>query len=262
MSLKCIDLFCGAGGFSEGFRQVGFEIVLGIDKWGDAIESYRCNQKCDVLQSDIREVMYLPECDVIIGSPPCQNFSSLNAKKNVCGGLELVKEFERIVKLNKPKYWVWENVEYVKRFYPQAFILNSWDFGLAQRRKRAFIANFSFFRTSYVKGKWTLPYGYDGHLANANGKSTWKHRCQSGTVRTKRIRNLKTNKFILIDEVKELMGFPKEYVLYGGVSSQQKQLGNAVCPPIAKAIAEGLINEETVIFEDKYNVNIKRDMKK
>jgi site-specific DNA-cytosine methylase len=39
------------------------------------------------------------------------------------------------------------------------------------------------------------------------------------------------------------MGFPIDYFLYGGVTSQQKQLGNAVCPPVAKVIAEGLKDE-------------------
>jgi len=244
MELKIVDLFCGAGGFSEGFRQAGFEIILGIDNWGDALESYRRNQKCDVLESDIRDVTHLPECDVIIGSPPCQNFSSLNVKKNVCDGLELVHEFERIVELNKPKYWIWENVEYVKRFYPQASVLNSWDSGLAQRRKRAFIANFAFFRLNYLEGKWTPSYGYDGHRAEAKGKAARAHRCRSGTVRTKRIRDLETNEFLSLNKVKELMGFPEDYYLHGGINSQQKQLGNAVCPPVARMIAEGLINDK------------------
>ncbi|MCD6163144.1 MAG: DNA cytosine methyltransferase [candidate division Zixibacteria bacterium] len=241
--MKVIDLFCGAGGFSEGFRQAGFEIILGVDNWGDAIETYAHNQKCDVLESDIKDVTYLPDCDIIIGSPPCQNFSSLNTKKNPCDGLKLIHEFERIVELNRPKYWVWENVEPVKRFYPHASILNSWDFGLAQRRKRAFITSFPFFIMGHLEGKWTPPYGYDGHLASNKGKAGWAHKCRSGTVRTKPIRNLETNEFLMMDEVKELMGFPIDYEFFGTVTSQRKQIGNAVCPPVARAIAEGLINE-------------------
>lgn len=35
--MTVIDLFCGAGGFSEGFRQQGFEILQGIDCWEPAI---------------------------------------------------------------------------------------------------------------------------------------------------------------------------------------------------------------------------------
>ena len=246
---KVIDLFCGAGGFSEGFRQAGFEIILGVDMWDTALKSHEHNHPgCEHWLTDIQNVndlpgYELPDCDIIIGSPPCQNFSSLNVKKNICNGLELVNEFERIVEINKPKYWIWENVEFVKRFYPSASIFNSWDWGLGQRRKRAFISNFSLFRMNYKVGYWTQPLGYDGHLADAKGKSIWKHECRSGTVRTKRIRDLDTNEFLPIDEVKTLMGFSLDYHLCGGVSIQQKQLGNAVCPPIAKTIAEGIKEE-------------------
>lgn len=237
-----VDLFCGCGGFSEGFKQAGFNIVLGIDHWLPALVSFKNNHKCDVLQADIRNIEHLPDCDVIIGSPPCQNFSSINVKKNIRAGLELVHEFERIIKLNEPKYWIWENVEYVKRFYPQASILNSWDYGLPQRRKRAFITNFSFFRMRCLEGEWTPPYGYDGHRADYKSNGGWAHSCKSGTVRTKRIRDLETNEFLPIDDVKRLMGFPTDYYLSGGVSIQQKQLGNAVCPPIAKELAEAIMD--------------------
>lgn len=249
--MKVIDLFCGAGGFSEGFRQAGFDIILGVDSWVDALKSYRHNQKCDVLKSDIRDVTTLPNCDVIIGSPPCQNFSRLNVKKKVWEGLELVREFERIVKLNKPKYWVWENIDYIKRFYRGASLLNSWDCGLAQRRKRAFVANFQFFRMSYVKGKLTPLYGYDGHLSSNNSKAALAHMTRSGTVRTKRIRNLETGEFLSIKEVKKLMGFFKDYFLYGGVISQQKQLGNAVSPPVAKLFAEAILEDFSTISSNR-----------
>ena len=247
-SIKVIDLFCGAGGFSEGFRQAGFEIILGVDSWGDAIKSYRGNQNCDGWEREIEDIDLLPPCDVIIGSPPCQCFSEMNEKrKNRKGsdldkeGLKLVREFERIVKRNNPAFWVWENVENVKRLYPSAFIINAFDVGVPQKRKRAFIANFSFFRQSYKKGALTPVYGYVGALATNKGKMAIRHHGQSRTVTGSRIRNLETNKYLDMKDVKELMGFPREYYLYGGVTSQQQQLGNAVCPPVAKIIAEGIL---------------------
>ena len=241
--MKVIDLFCGAGGFSEGFRQAGFNIILGIDIWDDALESFARNHKCDALKADIKDIDYLPDCDIIIGSPPCQNFSSLNTKKKVSEGLKLIHQFERIIKLNKPKYWVWENVPFIKKFYPHATILNSWDFGLSQRRKRAFIANFSFLQTNHKEGIETPVYNYSGSRAESISRSALAHRCRSGTVRTKPIRNLETNQFLSMNEVKELMGFPIDYEFCGNLTSQRKQLGNAVCPPVAKVIAEGLISE-------------------
>ncbi|MGC8547355.1 MAG: DNA cytosine methyltransferase, partial [Thermoplasmata archaeon] len=41
--LTVIDLFCGAGGFSEGFHQAGFDVVLGVDNWRPACETHRLN---------------------------------------------------------------------------------------------------------------------------------------------------------------------------------------------------------------------------
>jgi DNA (cytosine-5)-methyltransferase 1 len=41
--LTIIDFFCGAGGFSEGFRQMCFEIVKGYDHWRPAMETYNHN---------------------------------------------------------------------------------------------------------------------------------------------------------------------------------------------------------------------------
>jgi site-specific DNA-cytosine methylase len=248
--MKVIDLFCGAGGFSEGFRQAGYEIVLGVDTWSDAIESFKVNQKSDGWIRDIRDITILPDCDVIIGSPPCQCFSVANYKRrNNNGnnldiqGLELVHEFERIIKLNKPKYWVWENVEPIKKFYRQAFIINSFDVGVPQKRRRAFVANFSFFRSTYSEGELTQIYGYTGAKADNAGNMAHSHHGRSKTVTTYRIRDLETDKYLTMEKVKTLMGFPKEYFLYGGVTSQQTQLGNAVCPPVAKVIAEGLTSQ-------------------
>jgi len=239
--MKVIDLFCGAGGFSEGFKQASFEIILGVDIWGVALESFKANHNCEVWEADIRTIDNLPDCDVIIGSPPCQEFSSLNRNRDLLGGMELVKEFERIIEINKPTFWVWENVVNVKKIYPQAFILDAWSFGLPQRRKRAFIANFSFLRRNYLEGVLTPPYGYDGHRTDNTGACAKKHTHQSGAVRTKRIRNHETGEYLSMDEVKKLMGFPPEYFLSGGVNLQQKQLGNAVCPPVAKVIAEAIL---------------------
>ena len=45
MKINIIDLFCGAGGFSLGFEQEGFESVLAIDKWSDAVETYNYNRE-------------------------------------------------------------------------------------------------------------------------------------------------------------------------------------------------------------------------
>ena len=123
--LTVIDFFCGAGGFSEGFRQQGFEIVFGIDSWKPAIDSFNFNfgLECkprNVLEfeTSIKRIEELPDTDVIIGSPPCVSFSSSNksGKADKSFGLKLIKVFLRVVaiKMHKPnsklKAWFMENV--------------------------------------------------------------------------------------------------------------------------------------------------------
>lgn len=131
-----LDIFCGAGGFSEGFKQQGFKIVMGIDSWEPAIKTFNhnfglnCKTK-NVLEiaRSIDEIEQLPDTDLIIGSPPCVNFSSSNrsGKANKSSGIQLIKAFLKIVavKAYKPnsklKAWLMENVinsaNYVNDFY-------------------------------------------------------------------------------------------------------------------------------------------------
>ena len=104
--LTVIDFFCGAGGFSEGFRQQGYEIILGVDFWQPAISTYNHNfnkefQTKNVLDfyDSIEEIEKLPNSDVIIGSPPCVSFSSSNksGKADKEYGLTLTESFLRII---------------------------------------------------------------------------------------------------------------------------------------------------------------------
>lgn len=119
------DFFCGAGGFSEGFRQQGFDIVIGIDSWSPAIETFNYNfgLNCSTknildFQHSIEEIEALPDTDVIIGSPPCVAFSNSNisGKADKTSGVTLTQIFLRIVavkkfkKHSKLKAWYMENV--------------------------------------------------------------------------------------------------------------------------------------------------------
>mgnify|MGYP003651276692 FL=1 len=134
--LTVIDFFCGAGGFSEGFRQKGFEIVRGYDNWQPAIDTYNhnfgTNSKLKNLldfKDSIEEINLLPDTDVIIGSPPCVSFSSSNnsGKADKSLGLELTKCFLRIVAVKKHKKnsilkaWYMENVVNSKKYINQIY---------------------------------------------------------------------------------------------------------------------------------------------
>lgn len=143
--LRVIDFFCGAGGFSEGFRQVGFEIVHGYDIWKPAVDTFNHNFNLDCqvknildYKGSIEDIEELPNTEVIIGSPPCVSFSSSNksgyADKSL--GVELTEVFLRIVAVKKHqpnsilKAWFMENVVNSKRYLQTAYTFK--DLGLSE----------------------------------------------------------------------------------------------------------------------------------
>lgn len=143
--LRVIDFFCGAGGFSEGFRQMGYEIVYGFDHWRPAIDTYNHNfsLNCEVknildFKHSIDEIEKLPNTEIIIGSPPCVSFSSSNKSGNADKslGVELTETFLRIVAVKKHqpnsilKAWFMENVVNSKRYLQTSYTFK--DLGLTE----------------------------------------------------------------------------------------------------------------------------------
>ena len=133
--LSVIDFFCGAGGFSEGFRQLGFKIIKGYDNWQPAIETYNHNFNLDSEVKDIlsfdslQEIYKIPDTEVILGSPPCVTFSSSNnsGKADKEPGLLLIKTFLKIVAVKKYqrnsilKAWFMENVPNSIKYLPETY---------------------------------------------------------------------------------------------------------------------------------------------
>ena len=172
--LKVIDLCCGAGGFSEGFRQAGFEVILGVDIDFLPIHSFQLNFNCEVWQRDIKEIWSLPDCDVLIGSPPCPHFSEINIGFNGKPDISIIDAFLRIVNLAKPKYWVMENVPKVVEFIPdngtkyKSQILQANWFGLYHKRKRVFIGNIpNINKITDNKKIYPTPIAQDDHYHNS-----------------------------------------------------------------------------------------------
>jgi len=143
--LRVIDFFCGAGGFSEGFRQMGYEIIYGFDHWKPAVETYNHNFNLNCVlknildfKSSIVEIESLPNTEIIIGSPPCVSFSSSNKSGNADKslGVELTETFLRIVAVKKHqpnsilKAWFMENVVNSKRYLQTAYTFK--DLGLTE----------------------------------------------------------------------------------------------------------------------------------
>src|SRR4051794_32406609 len=74
---RVVSLFAGAGGLDLGFRQAGYEIVWANELSPDAAATYRANLGDHLVAGSITEISSdtIPECDIVIGGPPCQGFS-------------------------------------------------------------------------------------------------------------------------------------------------------------------------------------------
>ena len=141
--LTVLDFFCGAGGFSEGFKQMGFQIVYGFDYWKPAVETFNhnFNLNCEPknildFKSSLKEIENLPNTEIIIGSPPCVSFSSSNKSGNADKslGVELTETFLRIIAIKKHKSnstlkaWYMENVVNSKKYLQTTYTFK--DLGL------------------------------------------------------------------------------------------------------------------------------------
>ena len=80
--MRVVDLFCGCGGLSLGFEKAGFNVVAAFDKWDAALHVYNTNFDHPAKSLDLTDVCHCVETiralspDMIIGGPPCQDFSS------------------------------------------------------------------------------------------------------------------------------------------------------------------------------------------
>ena len=134
-NLRVVDFFCGAGGFSEGFRQQGFQIVRGVDYWQPAIDSHNINHGLNdtiknVLDywgadsSDVEEINQLENTEFIIGSPSCVSFSMSNqaGKASKKAGVRLIESYLRVIAVKRNqrgsvlKAWYMENVPKSRNF--------------------------------------------------------------------------------------------------------------------------------------------------
>lgn len=161
-----IDLFSGCGGFSYGFQQAGFHIVLGVDNTEIALRTFEKNHNdSKVLNLDLHqnsaideivEATNNKEIDVIIAGPPCQGFSLTGSRNENDERNTLFNAVFRLAKRLNPKVIVIENVPGLLTLYggkakkeiielcekmsyncnPQ--LLFAPDYGVPQIRKRVF----------------------------------------------------------------------------------------------------------------------------
>lgn len=155
--MKVVDLFCGCGGLSLGFQKAGMEVVAAFDNWVDALTVYRNNFTHPAIRADLMNVEESVKAirpfkpDMIIGGPPCQDFSSAGKRDENNGRGDLTVCYAKIISNIKPKWFVMENVERILKtqklqdalhiFHDAGYgvtytVLNAALCGVPQRRKR------------------------------------------------------------------------------------------------------------------------------
>jgi DNA (cytosine-5)-methyltransferase 1 len=356
MELKVIDLFSGVGGISLGFRQAGFDILLANEIDTEIAAAYVKNHpevhmiNEDISKLDIPSVFerYRGKIDVVVGGPPCQGFSQKGSRKTINDERNfLFKFFYKVVEYIAPTYFVMENVPNLltteNGFFKQeifalfeeigytldADVLNSYDFGVPQLRRRAFIVGkrgdekvtlpkgdlpknsiedaiwdlaylesgegeeiqeyrypptsdyqremrkksnllYNHVATNHSKialhrlslipvgsGKEVLP---EEHLTKSIYSGTWCRmiKAEPSVTITTRFDTPSSGKFthpilnraITVREAARIQSFPDDFIFHGTKSSQMKQVGNAVPPRLAKALADK-IKHDMLLLESK-----------
>lgn len=172
-TLRCVDLFAGAGGFSLSAQRAGLQVVAAVESDKHACQTYRQNivkhgaprlYEADITKLKpktlLNDCFAREQCDLVLGGPPCQGFSvhRINdaGKSDPRNGL--IHRYFEFVSALKPRAFVLENVPGIlwprhaaslRRFYKEASAagyrvmdpetIDARDYGLPQRRKRVFI---------------------------------------------------------------------------------------------------------------------------
>lgn len=157
-----VSLFCGAGGLDMGFDRAGFKTIWANDMDANACKTHQNWSKATVVCGDISKVDYaaIPVSDVILGGFPCQGFSLSGPRKIDDSRNVLYKHYVKLVRQNKPKAFVGENVKglltmgegkiidaIVADFAECGYdvyckLVNAKNFGVPQDRERVIIVGF------------------------------------------------------------------------------------------------------------------------
>lgn len=177
--LNVIDLFCGAGGSSSGFKLAGFNLVGALDVNKAAAKTHELNfPSCKTVVGDITklspaefdDIIEHQHVDIVIGSPPCQTFSSLSQGKIRSLGKDIkhdirnyfYKNYLDYVSYFKPKFFLMENVPgFMTKYKGEIFqdllayieenlpdynvkhsILEAKEYSVPQARKRLFVCGY------------------------------------------------------------------------------------------------------------------------
>ncbi|MGI4819277.1 MAG: DNA cytosine methyltransferase [Janthinobacterium lividum] len=162
--MRAIDLYAGIGGWSLGLRLAGVEVVASYEWWQPAVDTHNGNHGGDLKVTNVRTLRLedLPsDIDLVVGSPPCTEFSYSNrgGSGDLSEGLKDLVRFFEVVDHLKPRWWAMENVPRVADFMRAGFatkghplhrfrhlkplieVVDFSDYGAAQARRRCIASN-------------------------------------------------------------------------------------------------------------------------
>ncbi len=159
MNPTAVSLFSGCGGSDLGLKRAGFKILFANDNNKYAHETCAINfPEAEVKFGNVQNIKSFPKADLLVGCYPCQGFSQGGARDSTRKINYLYREFDRVLRIIKPKAFIVENVSgmmrsnfkhlllnQVYRFRMAGYkvtgpeILNANDYGVAQTRKRIFL---------------------------------------------------------------------------------------------------------------------------
>lgn len=175
--MKVVSFFSGAGGLDRGFENAGFDVIWANEYDKSIWETFELNHKKTIL--DKRSIVNIPsnevpDCDGIIGGPPCQSWSEAGALRGLKDRRgQLFFEFIRILSDKQPKFFLAENVsgmlqprhavalENIKKMFDECGYnlsfesVNASKYGVPQDRQRVFFIGYR--KDLKIKFKFPTP---------------------------------------------------------------------------------------------------------
>jgi DNA (cytosine-5)-methyltransferase 1 len=317
--IRALDLFAGAGGSTHGARLAKVHVVAAVDCWDLAQRTYLANfpdvkfylNRCENVAPE-QVARDVGDIDLIIASPECTSHTCARGNRDRSeSSRETALQVIRFARVLKPRWLVVENVIQMRQWsrYPEWLntladlgykrreqVLNAADFGVAQSRRRLFVA-FDTEREPQevlpprlrrvpvakrlieMNGKYSftalrIPQRAEATLVRADraiaalgsrnpfllvyygsdGAGGWQRLdVPLRTVTTldrfayvRRRDGLHEMRMLQVPELAKAMGFPARFQLPAPTRRDRiKLLGNAVCPPVMKAVIESLVGQTT-----------------
>lgn len=299
-----VSLFSGCGGSDLGLHQAGFEILLANDILRYARDVYEANlPETDFRLGDVSGIKNFPQADLLAGCYPCQGFSQGGARDPGRKINYLYREFDRALRLIRPKAFIVENVSGMRHsnhkhllrnqiiryrlagYRVSSALLSANSFGVAQQRNRVFIVGiradigvrYEFPTGGEAMPKPTIRTALEGmnmwpegefnaepfhwYYMSRNRRRDWDE--PSGTIVARdrhvplhpispQLRRLGPDRWEFSSdaparrfsyrECAVLQGFPKSlrFPDSHGMPSRYKVIGNAVPPPLFKAVSAAI----------------------